>query len=263
MSKAKKAESTAKPKDKRASTSKPAPLPKGPPVSSYPDWECIELDYRAGIKTLRQIATEQGVAHGTITKRARKNGWERDLSAKIQQKADALVSKAAVSTLASTATKAAEREVVEANAQAIADVILGHRHDIRRSMKLVTALTDSLESMSKPETQELLEQLGVLMFKPDDKGVDKLNEMYQYIISLPSMIKMIKLLSQTLRILIDAQRKSFGVDDKFNPNADANNPGGLGFTPTRSLSDAERAVRLSKLLNSNRALLNEMTAAQE
>ena len=43
------------------------------PVKAQPDWERIELDYRAGIKTLRQIADERDaifareekVAHGT------------------------------------------------------------------------------------------------------------------------------------------------------------------------------------------------------
>jgi len=44
------------------------------------DWERIELDYRAGIKTLRQIADEHGITHGAVNKRAKRDGWERDLS---------------------------------------------------------------------------------------------------------------------------------------------------------------------------------------
>ena len=47
-----------------------------------PDWEKIEADYRAGIKTLRQIAGEHGVTHGAINKRAKRDGWSRaDLAA--------------------------------------------------------------------------------------------------------------------------------------------------------------------------------------
>ena len=42
-----------------------------------PDWERIELDYRAGIKTLRQIADGSGVSHVAVSKRAHKHGWER------------------------------------------------------------------------------------------------------------------------------------------------------------------------------------------
>ena len=42
-----------------------------------PDWERIELDYRAGVKTLRQIAEEHGLSHVAINKRAKRDGWDR------------------------------------------------------------------------------------------------------------------------------------------------------------------------------------------
>lgn len=48
-----------------------------------PDWERIEADYRAGIKTLRQIADDHGITHGAINKRAKRDGWSRDLSARL------------------------------------------------------------------------------------------------------------------------------------------------------------------------------------
>ena len=51
------------------------------------DWERIEVDYRAGIKTLRDIAQEHGITHGAITKRSKRDDWVRDLTAKIQAKA--------------------------------------------------------------------------------------------------------------------------------------------------------------------------------
>ena len=46
-----------------------------------PDWLRIETDYRAGIRTLRQIAAEHGITEGAIRKRARRDEWERDLRA--------------------------------------------------------------------------------------------------------------------------------------------------------------------------------------
>ena len=61
-------------------TTKPAAAKKVPAGEVAPDWERIELDYRAGIKTLRQIADENGISHGAINKRAKRDGWERDLS---------------------------------------------------------------------------------------------------------------------------------------------------------------------------------------
>lgn len=46
-------------------------------LSVAPDWERIELDYRAGIKSLREIADGSGVSHVAVSKRASKHGWQR------------------------------------------------------------------------------------------------------------------------------------------------------------------------------------------
>ncbi len=105
--------------------------------SVAPDWERIELDYRAGVKTLRQIAGEHGTTHTSIGKRAKRDGWERDLAAKIQAKADVLVSKSAVSKQVSTETKVSERQVVEANAMAINDMRLAVIRPVRQDQSEV------------------------------------------------------------------------------------------------------------------------------
>lgn len=216
-----------------------------------PDWERIELDYRAGIKTLRQIAEEQGITHGAVNKRAKANGWERDLSAKIQAKADALVSKALVSSEVSADTKKKEQAVVDANAQAVADVRLAHRRDIHRARRLTNALLDELERQTDPGTLVLLEELGELLKNPDEKtGRDRLNEVYQAVISLPERSKTMKVLVESLQKLVDMERQAFGIKD------DAEGGEGGFATGGRALTDAERAVRLSRLLAGNPGALS-------
>ena len=105
--------------------------------SVAPDWERIELDYRAGVKTLRQIAGEHGITHAAIAKRAKAQGWERDLSLKIQAKADQRVTKAMVTKVVTTETKVSERQVVEANAIAIADMRLAVIRPVRQDQSEV------------------------------------------------------------------------------------------------------------------------------
>lgn len=61
-------------------------------TTKQPDWEAIERAYRAGLLSIREIASTQGITHGAINKRAKRDGWGRNLKAKIQAKADALVS---------------------------------------------------------------------------------------------------------------------------------------------------------------------------
>jgi hypothetical protein len=52
------------------------------------DWERIEADYRAGVKSLRETAGAHGITEGAIRKRAKQHGWTRDLKDKVRAKAD-------------------------------------------------------------------------------------------------------------------------------------------------------------------------------
>lgn len=193
--------------------SPPAPGGKAPSTKAV-DWECIELDYRAGIKTLRQIAEEHGISHVAINKRAKRDGWTRDLSAKIQSKAEELVTKELVTKTVTKETKVAERQVIEVAAQAVADVRLAHRSDIHRARRLTNALLDELEQQTNPETLALLNELGELLRNPDDKGMDKLNDLYHAIIALPERSKTMKVLVESLQKLVDMERTAFGMDAK-------------------------------------------------
>lgn len=176
-----------------------------------PDWERIELDYRAGVLSVREIAASQGITHGAINKRAKRDGWERDLSAKIKAKADALVSKREVSNAVSTEKVATDRLIVEANAEAIANIRMAHRGDIRRSRDLAMALLSELEH--ETGGLDLFEQLGDMLVSPDDKGADKLNELYRKVISLPSRIDSAKKLAETLKHLIGLEREAYGIEE--------------------------------------------------
>lgn len=228
------------------------PLPKKPsaaksdagaasPASCAADWERIELDYRAGIKTLRQIADEHGITHGAINKRAKRDGWERNLGVKIQAKADALVSKAAVSSEVSTDTKVRERAVIDANAQAVADVRLAHRRDIQRARRITNTLLDELEKQTDPDTLLLLGELGEMLRQPDDNGQDRLNDLYHKVISLSERSKTMKTLAESLQKLVDMERTAFGMD-KLSEKGDES-------VTLKQMIDAERAVRLAAMLN--------------
>lgn len=186
-----------------------------------PDWERIELDYRAGVKSLREIAAEHAISEGAIRKRAKRDGWVRDLSAKIQAKADELVRKEAVRSEVRTEKAASERETIEANAQAVASVKLAHRKDIQRTRGITMRLLEELEYQTGAENVFLLEQLGDLLRSEDDRGQDRLNDLYHKIISLPGRAKTMKDLGESLRVLVALERQAFGLDDKDNAPVDA------------------------------------------
>lgn len=187
-----------------------------------PDWERIEADYRAGILSLREIAAPFKVTEGAIRKRAKRDGWERNLEARIQEKADSLVRKAAVRNAVRSGQAATEREIVEANAERIAQVRGEHRADIQRVRTLGLSLLAELETQTA--SPELLEQLGELMRSPDDAGIDKLNDLYRKVISTPSRVDSAKKVAETLKHAIGMEREAYGLsdgDDKPPKPADA------------------------------------------
>lgn len=177
-----------------------------------PDWERIEADYRAGILSTREIASACGVSHTAINKRAKKDGWVRDLKAKIQAKADELVSRRAVSTEVSSQRAATERQIIEANAERIAQVRGEHRGDIQRVRTLALNLLGELEGQSA--SLEDLATLGELLRNPDEDGNDRRNDLYLKIISTPSRIDSAKKVAETLKHAITMEREAYGLDDK-------------------------------------------------
>lgn len=182
-----------------------------------PDWEAIESAYRAGLLSVREIASQQGVTHTAINKRAKRDGWERDLKAKIKAKADSLVSKREVSRLVSTEKAVSERQLIEASAEVIANVRMEHRGDIRRAREITNSLFDELGAECADVAS--LEKLGEMMFSPDDKGQDRLNEIYHKVISMPERVKSVKALSDALKNLIGLERQAYDIDGPEGDNS--------------------------------------------
>ncbi len=227
------------------------PKPKKSPIVSTPDsvsavarpktdWEAVERDFRAGILSYAEMGKRHGVSKGRISKVATKHGWTQDLSAKIKAKAEAKVNAATVNAEVNAQRAVSIAETIEIGATVLARVKISHRTDIGRSRSLAMRLLEELESQTSQLPE--LAKLGELMAHPDDKGIDKINELYQKIISLPVRTKTMKDLSDTLKTLIGLERQAFGLEDGDGDDPPPSSNSG------RSLSDAERAVRLARVL---------------
>lgn len=203
------------------------------------DWERIEADYRAGVLSLREIAGQHGLSHGAINKRAKRDGWTRDLSAKIKAKADLLVSKAAVSAPVSSLTPDTERVVVEANATAIANVRLAHRTDINRARELCNRFLAELSEVSEARVDA--EELQELLLQAEDmpSGVrTKAREALNRILCLPGRTLSLKSLADSLKTLIGLEREAWDLK-----NGDGGGNTDTGSVTPEQLAEAVRSVR--------------------
>ncbi len=211
---------------KSAATTTPEAQAESPAATSSSrafDWDAIERAYRMGTRAVTGIATDHKITEGAIRKRAKKEGWVRDLNAKVRAKADELVRKAEVRNSVRAEQRLTETREVEVEATIQKEIRLSQRSDIKRSRALCMKLLTELEQQTG-QVPELM-ALGELLRTPDDRGQDKLNDIYQAVITLPERTKTMKALAEALRILVSLEREAFGIDAQ----PDAGNEGDKDF----------------------------------
>ena len=181
------------------------------------DWESIEREYRAGALSVREIAKRNGVTHGGIRKRAGKEGWTRDLSAKVRAAVSTALVSATVSTETSGDKARTERKIVEDAASAVVALVREHRKDLSRGRGLVDKLLAQLDTAA--DARDVIEALidEETAFAPDDSQATKQRKEAQRramlaAVSLPAHAGVLKDLATVLKSLIPLERQAFNMD---------------------------------------------------
>ena len=177
------------------------------------DWEAIEREYRAGIKSIRQIGKEFGLTHRSVGQRAAREGWERNLAEKIRQAAKNKLAAEVARSVSVQVPKSVEREIVQANAAIQVAIVREHRVDIQRARKLAQALLGDLEGVVGD--RDLLNSLAELI-TADDKDNRRL-QAFMRAIGINENASTLESLTRSLKHLIGMEREAFGIDDR---NAD-------------------------------------------
>ena len=172
------------------------------------DWDAMEPEWRAGIIPVLQLSKTYGVSRAAIIKHWEKLKIGRDLSAKINQRAEELVTQAVVTQSVTHETRIAETTTVEVNATMIANKIMEQRSDLTRVRQFVHALFEEVREQS--EQRFLLQRLAEMMDDPE-AGTDKLSEVMRKVISLPSRVDTTKKLVEMIKVLIDKEREVFNI----------------------------------------------------
>lgn len=193
------------------------------------DWESIELHYRAGKRSLESIGKEFGISKGRISQVAKKEGWDRDLQPKIDQRAKAKIAKEAAESLAKQAAlndpykqaarRLGEAAVIEANATIAASADLINRQDITLALDSSRSMLEEVAELSRADFKEMLQAVADEMDTSTATKADKVNELYRYIISLAGRVKMGKDIAATHAVYIPMQRKVLKLDSDQSASA--------------------------------------------
>lgn len=209
-----------------------------------PDWERIEVDYRAGILSVREIAKRQGVSHVAIQKRAEREGWERDLSGKIRAKADALIAKQAVVVEPTNLPKELTSAVIKENGEQLASVMLTQRRSVARAHALCMRLFDELEATTT--NPELFATLGEFLREEGGDAAAKRSAAFEKVMTFTSRVDNMKKLGETLKNLVAVERDIYGLNNPEPPPPPA--PAGANGGNTVISDDPIAAARAYQAL---------------
>ncbi|MFA5921179.1 MAG: hypothetical protein WC856_07790 [Methylococcaceae bacterium] len=194
------------------------------------DWVAIGCEYRANIRSLRDIAAQHEISETLIRRKAKKMLWVRDVSEKISARTqDILLKEGVRNDGVREGVRTEERDIIESAAQLQVSIIREHRRDITRYRSLCENLLREIEL----QTGEIItfEQLGEIMASGDESSLDRV---YKKVISTGSRVDSVKKLVDTLKVLIGLERQAFGLSD--NSNGDADKPPATAMPTTDFLT---------------------------
>lgn len=110
------------------------------------DWELIEREYRTGRFSLTQLEKRHGVHRSNISRRAKKDNWEKDLTDRVRERTQQKITKASLSPEAQAAFDNDDDQIVEHAANENAAVVKGHRKNLERWRGIAERFAELLEN---------------------------------------------------------------------------------------------------------------------
>lgn len=187
------------------------------------DWEAVEKEYRAGVLSVSEIGRRNGVTEGAIRKRAKRDGWERDLTAKVQEKVRTGLVRTEVRGESDGAKSRTERQIVDDAAAAVIALVREHRADLRAGRELATTLLKQLQDVTG--NREAIEAAIAEHIEAGPQRAAMIRA-----VSLPSNVACLRELSNVLKNLIPLERQAFNVDDGGPPDEPDNPEAGKAST---------------------------------
>jgi hypothetical protein len=234
------------------------------------DWEAIRRDFEADLLTGDELAAQHGVDRASIYRKAKKQGWQKNLTAKVQERTAAMLvtaDQAGSPTVpgkqqsnrkepetravdpaprqADTSAPAAPADPVDpvdVAAAANVHVILGHRRTIARAQRLTCRLFDEAEAQFD-DASRVLPFLAKADITVEGKPLSaaervQLATALARAKDLPTRAATVKTLSEALRMQVGLERQAFGIDK----DAGGEDPNSQGDFRQRLLNARTRAL---------------------
>ena len=174
------------------------------------DWEAIEAEYRSGTISNSELGRKYDVSEGAIRKRAKAQGWTKDLTEKVQTAVRDKLVRAEVREVNARTSSRTDAEIIEAAAETAVQVVQIHRRDVRNGRTICAALFAELQDTSA--NRELIAEC-IESETQDDLSPTRRNQMMKAV-SLPTRARAMLDLSAAMKNLVAVERQAFNLDDK-------------------------------------------------
>ena len=182
------------------------------------DWEAVESHYRCGVLSIREIGRQHGTSDTAIRKKARAEGWLRDLTGRVGELVRGALVRSPVRSLHARDGKVrTERELIETAAAIVVAVVREHRTQIASGQDIVQALMGQL--MQAVGSRAALEAQATALSEEARQGQS--HAALKQALSLASHAATLRDLSGALKNLIGLERQAFNVDAQAVPEAQA------------------------------------------
>ena len=179
------------------------------------DWEAIETDFRVSQLSVRQIAEKHGTEASSISRRAKKDGWDRDLSQAVAVATKTKVRNAVINATQHNATECTQAtfDAVDLAANVNATIILGQQKRVGRLSGLFEKITGELEAvMDDPET---LTAIADKIEEEDPKAAESIKRLK----SMTSRMNNLKTATEIMGKLNDSENSAFSITEGKTANA--------------------------------------------
>lgn len=189
------------------------------------DWTLIDPHWKAGIVSVAELSRRFKVSRPGITKHYDELGIERNLAPQIRERATELVNRATAAGRDEVAAAPApasqdaptDAETVDVNARVQAAAMLRHRRDVSQAQELTSELLNELRATTLDwPTFERLDQLvrkAGASGKVREKDLPDLLATFRRVTSITSRIDNNKKLGETMKLLVELERKVLAIDD--------------------------------------------------
>lgn len=189
------------------------------------DWESIERLYRAGLLSVCEIARAHEVSEGGIRKRAKRDGWERDLSERVAEKVRADLARAE-----HVQNPETERQIVEEAAATVVHVVREHRVRIKQGSALVELLIKQLMDVAGRREEF---ETDIAVITAADRTPDRRNQLFKAV-SLEKHAAIATSLALATKTWVTLERQAFGLAVVELPSAP---PAPLGADTAREVAE--------------------------